>query len=110
VHNDSIANMLDEAGIAHTEAVMYRTVSNDFKEGEPFDYDMLIFFSPSGIQSLLKNFPKFKQNNIVIATYGPTTAQSVIDAGLRLDLQAPNDEHPSMSSALNSYLLQVNDD
>lgn len=110
VHNDAIANMLDEAGIAHTEAVMYRTVSNDFKEGEPFDYDMLIFFSPSGIQSLLKNFPKFKQNDIVIATYGPTTAQSVIDAGLRLDLQAPNDEHPSMSSALNSYLLQVNDD
>ena len=110
VHNDSVATLLDEAGIAHTEVVMYRTVSNDFKEGEPFDYDMLIFFSPSGIQSLKKNFPDFEQGNISIAAYGPTTAKAVIDAGLRLDLQAPTADHPSMSSALNAYLLKVNDD
>ena len=110
VHNDSIANLLDDAGIAHTEAVMYRTVSNDFKEGEPFDYDMLVFFSPSGIQSLMKNFPNSVQGDIAIGTYGPTTAKSVIDAGFRLDLQAPTADHHSMSSALNAYLLKVNDD
>ena len=110
VHNDSIANLLDDAGIAHTEAVMYRTVSNDFKKDEPFDYDMLVFFSPSGIQSLMKNFPDFVQGDIAIGTYGPTTAKSVIDAGFRLDLQAPTADHPSMSSALNAYLLKVNDD
>ena len=61
VHNDSIANLLDSKKLQHTECVMYKTVSNDFTEEEVknFDYDMLIFFSPSGIESLTKNFPNF---------------------------------------------------
>ena len=79
---------------------MYRTVSNDFTEGDPFDYDLLIFFSPSGIQALLKNFPDFKQGDISIGTFGPATAKAVRDAGLRLDLEAPSPEYPSITAAI----------
>ncbi|MEG2573382.1 MAG: uroporphyrinogen-III synthase, partial [Bacteroides sp.] len=77
VHNEELANLLDKNKINHAEAVMYRTVSNDFEEGETFDYDMLIFFSPSGISSLTKNFPNFEQKDIAIASFGPTTAKAV---------------------------------
>ena len=89
VHNDEITNLLDSKKLIHKEVVMYRTVSNDFKSDEKFDYDMLIFFSPSGIQALLKNFPDFEQKEIAIGTFGPATAQAVKDAGLRLDMELP---------------------
>ena len=106
VHNDDVKNLLDSKKLIHTECVMYRTVSNDFTEEEikNFDYDMLIFFSPTGIQSLIKNFPEFNQGDIRIATFGPSTAKAVEDAGLRLDLQAPSEKYPSMTSALKAYL------
>lgn len=103
VHNEN-TGLLDKNGINYTKAVMYRTVSNDFGPDEPFDYDMLIFFSPSGIQSLLKNFPNFEQGDIRIACFGPTTAQAVRDAGLRLDIEAPSPGNPSMTGALENYL------
>ncbi|MBQ6651879.1 MAG: uroporphyrinogen-III synthase [Prevotella sp.] len=106
VHNDSIKQLLDARKLQHTECVMYRTVSNDFTEEEikAFDYDMLVFFSPTGIQALTKNFPSFEQGDIRIATFGPSTAKAVEEAGLRLDLQAPTDKCPSMTSALDDYL------
>ena len=106
VHNDSVTNMLDAKKLQHQECVMYRTVSNDFtpEEVKTFDYDMLIFFSPSGIESLTKNFPDFKQEKIAIATFGPATAKAVKDAGLRLDLEAPSEKYPSMTSALQDFL------
>ena len=85
VHNDEVKDLLDKHKIQHTEAVMYRTVSNDFTPEESFDYDMLVFFSPAGIQSLMKNFPDFEQKDIAIGCFGPTTAKAVKDAGLRLD-------------------------
>ena len=111
VHNDSIANLLDSKKLQHTECVMYKTVSNDFTEEEVknFDYDMLIFFSPSGIESLTKNFPNFNQGDIAIGTFGPATAKAVQDAGLRLDLEAPSEKFPSMTGALQHYLLMNED-
>ena len=96
--------MLDAKKINYTKAVMFRTVSNDFAKDEKFDYDMLVFFSPSGISSLLKNFPDFKQDDIKIGCFGPTTAKAVKDAGLRLDVEAPTPEAPSMTAALDLYL------
>ena len=110
VHNDDVKNQLDEKKLQHTECHMYRTVSNDFtkEEVKNFDYDMLIFFSPTGIEALTKNFPKFKQGDIRIATFGPSTAKAVEDKGLRLDLQAPSEEYPSMTSALKAYLKANN--
>ena len=104
VHTDEIKNMLDGLKVQHSEAVMYRTVSNDFAEGEAFDYDMLVFFSPSGIASLMKNFPNFQQGDMVIASFGPTTAKAVRDANLRLDIEAPTVEAPSMAAAIELYL------
>lgn len=108
VHNDEIKNLLDEKKLKHAEGVMYRTVPNDFVGSEPFDYDMLVFFSPSGVHSLLHNFPKFEQGKMAIATFGPTTAQAVREAGLRLDLEAPTSQYPSITAALNVYIQQQN--
>ena len=107
VHNDSLTLLLDSKKLIHKEVVMYKTVSNDFtpEEVANFDYDMLVFFSPSGIESLTKNFPDFKQGDIAIATFGPSTAKAVQDAGLRLDLEAPTEKYPSMTGALQHYLL-----
>jgi uroporphyrinogen-III synthase len=111
VHNDSLTLLLDSKKLIHKECVMYKTVSNDFtpEEVETFDYDMLIFFSPAGIESLTKNFPDFKQDKIAIATFGPSTAKAAKDAGLRLDLEAPSEKYPSMTGALQHYLLLQED-
>lgn len=105
VHKDE-HNILDDINLRYQKAVMYRTVSNDFSEGEPFDYDMLMFFSPAGIDSLLKNFPDFKQNDIVMGAFGVATAKAVTDAGFRLDFEAPNPKTPSMTAALDQYLTE----
>ena len=106
VHKDEDLNILDKNNINYTKAVMYRTVSNDFGPDEKFDYDMLLFFSPSGIDSLLKNFPEFKQDEIKIGCFGGTTAKAVRDAGFRLDIEAPSVKAPSMTAALDMYLKQ----
>lgn len=106
VHNDDIKNLLDKNNIEHKEVVMYRTVSNDFTEGEDFDYDMLVFFSPAGVSSLKKNFPDFDQKDVKIGTFGSTTAQAVRDAGLRLDLEAPTVQAPSMTAALDLFIKE----
>src|SRR3712207_1125962 len=106
VHNDNVKNLLDAKKLNHTECVMFRTVSDDLTEEEikNFDYDMLVFFSPTGVKALKKNFPDFKQGNIKIAAFGPATAKTIDEEGLKLYLQAPSKEYPSMSSALEVYL------
>lgn len=106
VNSGSVAKLLESKKLQHRECVMYRTVSNDFTEQEvkDFDYDMLVFFSPSGIESLTKNFPSFDQGKVAIATFGPATAKAAQDAGLRLDLEAPSKQYPSMTGALQHYL------
>lgn len=99
-------NALDRADIAYTMSVMYRTVSNDFGPDEKLDYDMLLFFSPAGIDSLLKNFPDFDQaqNGIRVGCYSKATCDAAQAAGLKLALSAPTPETPSMTSALDEYL------
>jgi len=109
VHKDaSNAAMLDNAKVNYTKAVMYRTVSNDFTPEEKFDYDMLLFFSPAGIDSLLKNFPDFQQGDIQIGCFGDSTAKAVEKAGLRLDLEAPTPKAPSITAALDLFLKEKN--
>ena len=105
VQNEEITTILNEAKIQYNKAVMYRTVSNDF-EGEELNYDMIIFFSPVGVASLFKNFPNFVQGDIQIGCFGKTTAQAVHDAGLRLDLEAPQPGLPSMTMALENFLKE----
>jgi len=107
VHKEDLIKLLDDKKIKYNKAVMYRTVSNDFAPDEAFDYDILLFFSPAGIVSLFKNFPTFEQNGTFIGSFGPTTAKAIRDAGLRLDIAAPNPESPSMTAALENFLKTV---
>lgn len=108
IHKQEIPDMLTKAKLKFTKAILYRTVSSDLSDLKEIDYDMLVFFSPSGIASLLRNFPDFQQNNIVIASFGPATAKAVTEAGLRLDLQAPMPQAPSMTAAMEIYIKEKN--
>ena len=106
VSNPDDVKVLENAKINVTRAIMYRTVSNDFTPDEPFDYDMLVFFSPQGIESLLKNFPDFQQKEVAIAAFGVNSCKAVIEAGLRLDIEAPNEKARSMAEAIDVYLTE----
>lgn len=108
VHTNEIADLLTANNLQHSEAVMYRTVSHIFEQGELEGYDMMIFFSPSGIVSLKENLPDFEQGEMKIGCFGPATANAIREAGLRLDLEAPTAEAPSMTMALEQYLSKVN--
>jgi len=108
IHKDEIPVLLEKAKIPVTEAIMYRTVSSDLSDLKDVNYDMLVFFSPSGIKSLTQNFPGFEQKETKIATFGPATAQAVRDAGLRLDVEAPVPEAPSMTAALERFITEFN--
>ncbi|MEI8271005.1 MAG: uroporphyrinogen-III synthase [Paludibacter sp.] len=108
VQNEDTLATLEKAKITYNKAIMYKTVSNDFGPDEEFNYDMLLFFSPIGIASLLKNFPDFVQDEIQIGCFGATTAQAVRDAGLRLDLECPLPGFPSMTMALDNFLKEAN--
>ncbi len=110
VHNNDLANMMESKKLFHTEGVMYRTVSNDFREEEPFDYDLIIFFSPTGIHSLLKNFPDFKEKytSTSIGTFGTNTARTAKEMGLNVALEAPSPKYPSITAALNDFLKNAN--
>lgn len=105
-HSEDAFLFLDEKKLNYTKSVMYRTVSNDFEEGETLDYDMIIFFTPLGIASLFKNFPDFEQGDTAIGCFGSTTAKAVEEAGLRLDCEAPQPDLPSMTAALEAFLKE----
>lgn len=106
VHTEDLTAVLDEKKINYTKAIMYRTVSNNITEEEILSYDMLVFFSPSGIVSLFKNAPHFKQDERAIGCFGASTAKAVRDAGLRLDCEAPLPGVPSMTAALESFIKE----
>ena len=108
IHKQEIPEMLKNEGCIFTKAILYRTVSSDLSDLKEVNYDVLVFFSPSGIKSLFQNFPEFKQNNTRIASFGPTTAQAVREAGLRLDIEAPTAQAPSMTMALEQFIKKNN--
>ncbi len=101
---DKIPETLEAAKIPFSKATLYRTVASDLSDLEDVYYDMLVFFSPGGIESLFKNFPDFKQNKTVIGAFGPTTASAVERNNLRLDLHAPQPNAPSMIAAIENYV------
>lgn len=105
---DKIPLTLEEAKIPFTKAMLYRTVASDLSDLEDVYYDMLVFFSPGGIESLFKNFPDFKQNKTLIAAFGPTTANAVIKNNLRLDVHAPMPNAPSMTAAIENFIKEQN--
>jgi uroporphyrinogen-III synthase len=106
VHNEEILLLLEKYKVQYHVGIMYRTVSNEFSQEEEFNYDLLIFFSPQGVASLLKNFPNFEQGEMLIGCFGTTTANAVREAGLHLDIEAPRSEAPSMTAALELFLKE----
>ena len=107
-HNAEIPELLDKNNIIYMIGTLYKTISNNFSNINDFEYDIIVFYSPSGIKSLKKNFPDFVQGEIKIAAFGPTTACAVQHEGLRLDINAPNPKAPSMTMALDNYLKDYN--
>ena len=103
-----VPNVLNELGVNWKQATFYKTVVSDLSDLSDVSYDILVFFSPSGIKSLFENFPDFEQKNTRIAVFGNTTIQAATDQGLRIDIKAPTPETPSMTMALELYIKSVN--
>ncbi len=108
IHKPEIPRILEKNKIRFTKAILYRTVSSDLSDLSDVNYDVLVFYSPSGIKSLFQNFPDFEQNNTKIACFGPHTAKAVKKAGLRLDISAPSPNAPSMTMALEHFIKEYN--
>lgn len=103
-----VPTVLNDLKVSWKQATFYKTVVSDLSDLEDVFYDILVFFSPSGIVSLLENFPNFKQNETRIAVFGNTTVKAAAENGLRVDIQAPTPETPSMTMALEKYIKEVN--
>jgi uroporphyrinogen-III synthase len=111
IHKQSIPALLDELKLKYTKTILYRTVSSDLSDIKSInDFDVLAFYTPSGIKSLLQNFEDFKQGDTKIAAFGPATTKAIVDSGLRLDIQAPVPQAPSMTMALEQYIKKFNKD
>jgi uroporphyrinogen-III synthase len=108
VLSPAIPTKLDELGVSWTQGTFYKTEISDLSHLKDVYYDILVFFSPSGIESLMHNFPDFKQNNTRIAVFGKTTVKAAENAGLRIDISAPSPKVPSMSKALDMYIEKAN--
>lgn len=108
IRKDDIPDFLNKNGFNWSEAIIYRTVASDLSDLDDVTYDMLAFFSPSGINSLFVNFPDFKQNNTRIACFGPTTARAAKEQDLIIDIQAPMPNAPSMTGAIELYIKKAN--
>ena len=107
-HSAEIPDLLEKNNIKYSIGILYKTISSHFTNVNDFDYDILVFYSPSGIKSLKENFPEFIQGEIKIAAFGPTTVSAVQQEGLRVDIDAPNSKAPSMTMALDIYLKEHN--
>ncbi|NJB36780.1 MULTISPECIES: uroporphyrinogen-III synthase [Flavobacteriaceae] len=105
---DIVPDTLNELKLNWTRGIFYKTVISDLSDLRNVYYDILVFFSPSGIESLLHNFPDFEQNSTRIAVFGNSTVKAANDAGLRIDIQAPTPETPSMTMALQKYITDAN--
>lgn len=103
---DKIPGVLESYNYNFTKAVLYKTVASDLSDLENVYYDVLAFFSPAGIESLFKNFPDFKQNNTIIAVFGPTTALAAEKNDLRVDILAPHPNYPSMTAAIEGFIKE----
>lgn len=104
----SMLRKLNDVGVEWKRVILYKTVVSDLSDLEDVFYDVLVFFSPSGIKSLFENFPGYKQNNTRIAVFGNSTVKAAEDAGLKIDIAAPSKENPSMTMALEKYIKKAN--
>ncbi|MCF8319720.1 MAG: uroporphyrinogen-III synthase [Flavobacterium sp.] len=106
--NEEAKIILDNLKVNWTQAIFYKTVMSDLTDLSDVYFDILAFFSPTGIKSLFKNFPDFKQNNTRIAVFGSSTQKEALEHGLRVDIMAPTPEAPSMTMAIDKYIAKAN--
>ena len=106
--DSEITNWLKANNCEYATPVLYKIISNDITQVMQAEYDVICFFTPGGVKSLLENFPKFKQNGTRIGAFGANTFKAAEDAGLVLDIKAPQPQAPSMVSALELYLSSLN--
>ena len=104
IKTSHIPDYLAANGFDYQEAILYKTVAADLSELKAKDFDMLVFFSPSGVESLFENFPKFEQKNTIIAAFGPNTTAMAEEFGLKVDVVAPDGQFKSMPDALLNFL------
>ena len=107
-HKEEIPELLQAKDFVFAKAILYRTECSDLSDLADVNYDILVFYSPSGIKSLFQNFPDFKQNDTKIASFGTKTAKAAEEAGLRLDITAPQPKAPSMTMAIENYIVDYN--
>ncbi|MDD3723065.1 MAG: uroporphyrinogen-III synthase [Lutibacter sp.] len=105
---DIVPQTLNELSINWERGIFYKTIISDLSDLENVFYDVLVFFSPSGIESLFQNFPDFRQNKTRIAVFGNSTIKAATDAGLKCNIHAPTPESPSMTMALEKYIIEAN--
>jgi uroporphyrinogen-III synthase len=108
IRSNEIPNLMNRNDLHLSEAIMYETVASDLSDLTEVFYDIICFFSPSGVQSLITNFPDWKQNNTRLAAFGPTTAKAVHDNEWILDIEAPRPNAPSMTGAIELYIKEAN--
>jgi len=104
IHKREIPDILDSLKVTYKKAIIYKTLASDLSDLDISRYDLLVFFSPAGIRSLFKNFPKFKQNNCAIGVFGPSTTKAAEEAGLKLTILAPTCTAPSMTMAIEQHI------
>ncbi len=107
-HKEEIPELLQAKDFIFSKAILYRTECSDLSDLADVNYDILVFYSPSGIKSLFQNFPDFKQNDTKIASFGTKTAKAAEEAGLRLDITAPQPKAPSMTMAIENFIVDYN--
>jgi uroporphyrinogen-III synthase len=108
LYKESTIETMNKSGLDYSKAILYRTVCSDLSDLDDVFYDVLVFYSPSGITSLFQNFPEFEQNKTRIAAFGPTTTKAVEEKGLTLNIGAPVPKAPSMTMALDQYIKDAN--
>ncbi len=107
VYNEEVIKMFAEHKITVKPAIMYRTVSNDLTEAQKaINYDMFVLFTPTGVQSFTQNYPDFEQGERIMACFGASTAQALRDANIRIDVEAPTKEYPSITAAIDAFLKE----
>lgn len=108
VHKEEIPNLMTKAKLDFKIASFYNTVSSDLKDVDINAYDMLVLFNPQGVASLKENFPDYEQKETAMAGFGPLTCKAITDAGLRLDVEAPTPEAPSITAAIDIFIKKNN--
>ena len=106
-HKPEIPKLLDKKKYKYTKVILYRIIYNDLSDINIKDYDILAFYSPSEIKSLFHNFPDYEQGEARIACFGPATTKAAKAAQLRIDIQAPRPQIPSLTMAIEQYLKDL---